>query len=434
MTNARRDGLCLLLLGSLVFLLFGFALEHAAPAAMVDFGVIYYPARCLLQHGDPYNADAISRVYGAQPGDGQWPTEMGRAFVTRNEYPPTAYPILAPLAMLSWEKARNIWLALIAGSLILAAFLIWDICADQAPAIAGAIIGFLLANCVVAMVLGNVAGIVIAFCAIAVWCFFRERFVWAGVLCLAASLALKPHETGFVWLALLLAGGSYRKRALQTLCAVVAIALPSLLWVWSVSPHWAAELHANLAGFLVHGGTSDPGPASAGSHGIDMLVNLQAAASLLRDDPRFYLPVAYTVSAALLLGWAFAALRSRPAPDRIWLSLAAISALSQLPVYHHIHDAKLILLAIPACVFLWARGNRLGKLAIWVTVLAVVFTGDLVWTLILALVRQMPPPATWLGGQIVIAIQVLPAPLAILLMGVFYLYVLVRQNKQEDTA
>jgi len=55
MNGARRDGLVLLLLGSVVFVLLGLALEHASHEPMVDFRVVYYPARCLVEHGDPYS-------------------------------------------------------------------------------------------------------------------------------------------------------------------------------------------------------------------------------------------------------------------------------------------------------------------------------------------------------------------------------------------
>ena len=53
MTKARLDGLYLMLLGSVVFILLGAVLERTATSPLVDFRVVYYPARCLLQHCDP---------------------------------------------------------------------------------------------------------------------------------------------------------------------------------------------------------------------------------------------------------------------------------------------------------------------------------------------------------------------------------------------
>ena len=54
MTKARLDGLYMLLLGSVAFLLLGIAMESAAKSPLADFKALYYPARCLLEHADPY--------------------------------------------------------------------------------------------------------------------------------------------------------------------------------------------------------------------------------------------------------------------------------------------------------------------------------------------------------------------------------------------
>jgi hypothetical protein len=35
---------------------------------------------------------------------------------------------------------------------------------------------------------------------VAAWCFIKGRFIPAGILCLAVSLAIKPHDAGLVWL------------------------------------------------------------------------------------------------------------------------------------------------------------------------------------------------------------------------------------------
>ncbi len=110
----------------------------------------------------------------------------------------------------------------------------------------------------------------------------------AGVVLLALSLELKPHDTGLVWLYFLLAGGAYRKRALQTFALTVALALPPVLWVFHVSPHWTQELSANLSVTSVRGGINDPGPSSIDESGSGMIIDLQTVISVFRDTPRFY--------------------------------------------------------------------------------------------------------------------------------------------------
>ncbi len=84
--------------------------------------------------------------------------------------------------------------------LILAALLMWNVASEHAPLISGVLIGFFLANSVGLLFQGNVAGIVVSLCMIAAWCFFRNKFVLVGVLCLATSLAIKPHDSGLVQL------------------------------------------------------------------------------------------------------------------------------------------------------------------------------------------------------------------------------------------
>jgi hypothetical protein len=431
MTKARLDGLYLLLLGSVAFLLLGFALVKGAPTPFADFKGLYYPARCLIQHHDPYMESEVLRILQAEGGDRPLDTANARQVATRNPYPPTTFLISAPFALLPWGTAQIVWMTLTVGSLVFASFLIWDIGANYAPVLSGALIGVFLANSETLIITGNAAGIAISLCVVAVWCFLRERFVAAGILCLAVSLAMKPHDTGLVWLYFLLAGGVYRKRALQSLLATVAIGLPPVLWVWHVAPHWVREMHSNILTYSAHGGMSDPGLASTGAHGMDMLVSLQTVFSVFRDDPRFYNTASYLVCAPLLLAWGYVTLRSRANPERAWLALAAIAALSMLPIYHRQLDTRLLLLTVPACAMLWAEGGPIKWMALLVNTAGFALNGDLPWAILLALLDRLHVPATGLTGQMVIAVQVFPAPLILLIMGIFYLWIYARRSVRE---
>jgi hypothetical protein len=427
MTRARRDGLYLLLLGSLIFILLGAALIKGAQAPMLDFRALYYPARCLMQHCDPYNESEVLRVYQAEGVYSQLDTAKQRLMVARYGYLPTAFSFTVPFAMLLWGPAQMLWITLTVSGMIIGALLIWDLGANYAPIISGFLIGFLLANSEVLVMQGMCAGIVVSLCMVAVWCFLGERFVAAGILCLAVSLAIKPQDTGMVWLYFLLAGGVYRTRALQTLFATVVLTLPAVLWVWRVSPHWMQELHSNILAFSAHGGINDPGLASSGAHGLASVINLQAVFSLFWDNPRIYNPASYLLCAPLLLLWVIVTLRSRSSQEKAWLALAAIAALSMLPVYHRQYDAKLLLLTVPACAMLWAEGGRIGKLALLVNSAALVVTGDISWAVVLVLINHLHLPASALTQQILIAVQVFPAPLTLLVTGIFYLWIYVQR-------
>jgi len=212
----------------------------------------------------------------------------------------------------------------------------------------------------------------------------------------------------------------------------LALALPALLWVSNVAPHWPHELHSNLLAASARGDLNDPGPTSMGAHTLGMIISLQTVVSVFRDDPRFYNPVTYLICAPPLLLWAWVTLRSRFTPERAWLALAAISALAMLPVYHRIYDAKLLLLTIPACAMLWAEGGLIGWLALLVTAAGFVLTGDLAWVIFLGFIRALHLPAASVPGQIVANALVFPVPLTLLAMGVFYLWVYARRCSIPD--
>jgi len=430
MTRARRDGLYLLLLGCAVFILLGAVLEHASPAPMVDFRVVYYPARCLMQHSDPYKQSDVLRVYRAEGGDHPSDSEKDRQIVTRYLYLPTAFPLTLPFAMLPWGPAQAIWLTLTVGGLVFASFLVWNLAASYSPVVAGGLIGFLLANSELLIIKGNAAGIVISLCAVAVWCFMRDRFLPAGILCLAVSLIVKPHDAGLVWLYFLLAGGIYRRRALQTLVVTMVLSLPAVLWVWHVAPDWAQELRTNASALAVHGGINDPGLASTGAHGLGMLISLQAVFGVFWDDPHIYNTASYLTCAPLLLLWLLVTLRSRSSAANAWLAIAAVAALTMLPVYHRQYDAKLLLLTVPACAMLWAEGGATARLALLATTAGFVLTGDLSWAILLTSISYLHVSATSLSGELLTAVQIFTAPIILLAMGIFYLWVYVQRNSK----
>jgi hypothetical protein len=427
-TRAHRDGLILLLLGGVIFVLLGAALENAAATPGSDFRALYYPARTLVHNSDLYSVPQVSSIYQADSAHFPRDDWKARVIATCNVYPPTAFTFMLPFAILSWGPAHILWLILTAVSILFVCILIWNLCASYAPLVSGALIALFLVNSELLMISSNAAGIVVSFCVIAVLCFLRNRFVAVGILCLAISLTIKPQETGLVWLYFLLAGGIYRKRALQTLLVTIAISLPAVLWVMHVSPHWLAEWHANLATFAARGGINDPGPASAGGHGLAMVISLQSILSVFRDDPRFYNLGSYILAAPLLLIWAIVTLRSRISPSRTWLALASIAAISMLPVYHRQYDAKLLLLTLPACVMLWAQDGRLGKLALLVNTAGFILTGDLTWAILLGLIGRLHLAATGFSGWLSTALQVFPAPLMLFAMAIFYLWVYAREG------
>ena len=431
MTIKRLHGLLVLLLCGAISFFYGFTVARTASGAP-DFRAVYYGAHCLLQHHNPYKVSELEGVYRA---DGlELPSDpIQRQVATVYIYLPTAYIFIAPFAVFPYGTALALWLILLAGVFILAAILMWDIGKSYAPGVSLFLICILLVSSEVVFAGGNPAGIAVSLCMAAVWCFLRERFVLAGILCMAVSLAIKPHDAGLVWLYFLLAGGVYRKRALQTLVVIVLLALPAILWIAHIAPHWIGDWQSNLAITSVQGGINDPGPTSIpGFRNLSMIIDLQTVLSVFRDNPRTYNPASYLVCGALLLAWSVTTLRSRLSQAITWLALAAIVPLTMLVTYHRPWDAKLLLLTVPACAMLWAEGGPIGWIALLVNTATLAVTGDIPLTILLILTRNLHLSAATLSGQIVTVVLARPVPLILLVMGTFYLWVYIRRTLQRD--
>src|SRR5215469_5110953 len=424
----RRFGFFLFVSGAAAFLVLSLLSLFHNPTSMMDFRTAYCSARCLLKNSDPYNQADVMRIYHAEGDERLTDTDTDRFVVTRNVYLPTEFIVTTPFALLPFYLAEALWVALTIGSFILASYLIWSVGANVAPELNGALICFLLVNAEQVVFYGNPAGLVIGLCAIAAWSLIQERFVSAGILCLAASLALKPHDTVFIWLYFLLAGGAHRRRALQTLAVIAALGAPVVLWVIHISPHWYKEMYANMLAFSVHGGINDPGPAAFVHHGTGVITDLQSVFSVFRDDPLFYNSATYLVCAPMIVAWVLAALRAKRTSAVAWLALAAIVPISMLPLYHRIYDAKLVMLVLPACTLLHHRNGRIGRVALWITTVGFILTGDLPWSTFVSGLIQLRILTPAQPGPLVSAALAFPLPLALLVMGVFYLWVYVRHT------
>lgn len=434
MKKTQRIALIWLLLSSSVFVVWGTALERTSPGGMVDFRAVYYGARCLIQHKDPYSNSDFLRVYKADGGEFPSDPTMARMFLLSVPVCinlPTTLFLVAPFSMLAWGPAHVLWMALVAGSLFLAAFLMDNIAESHAFGVSLFLVCVVLANSEILFAWGNTAGIAVSFCIVAVWCFLKERFVPAGVLCMAIGLAIKPHDVGLVWLFFLLAGGANRKRALQTLAVAIALGLPAMLWVSHVAPNWLPELHSNIQATSAQGGLNDPGPVSINFRTPAMVIDLQAVLSVFRDDPRIYNPASYLICGALLAVWSITTLRSRVSPATARLALAAIAAFTMLPVYHRLYDAKLLLLTVPACAMLWSEGGPVGWIALLLNSAGVVVTGDIPSAALVVLSKNMQGNAAGIFARIVTIVRMRPAPLILLALGIFYLWMYIRRSAAE---
>jgi hypothetical protein len=241
-----------------------------------------------------------------------------------------------------------------------------------------------------------------------------------GVLLFAVSLALKPHDSGFVWLYFLLAGGVFRKRALQTLVTVGVLGLLTLIWLQPVSPHWLQEFHQNNIVVSAPGGTSDPSLDALTGGGAVQIIDLQATVAIFERDFHVSQMVGLLFAGLPIAMWMVIVLRKPRTMDSSKLALAAISALTMLPVYHRPYDAKLILLAIPACAMLWTAGGVKRWIAFGLTLSGVMIISDIPQALLLIVGKNIT--TSTLAGKFATALLIHPAPLILWSMGCFYLW------------
>jgi hypothetical protein len=412
----------LLCVCSLFALGWGMVSARAARGVILDFRIIYYGARCLVQGHDPYNENELLRIHFANGGEPIPKTFEGGPMVVafRQVYLPSAEMLIAPFGLLPWPRAYLIWIILTACGVTAAAVLMLSVARRYAESPPFYLISFLLINSGVLFSGGNPAGVAVSLCVIAVWCFLQNRFLVFGAVCMAVSLAIKPHDGGLVWLYFLLAGGTMRRHALKALFIAAFIGVFALAWIQQISPHWLHELQSNLREYAVRGSYADPGPTANKTIGAGMMINLQTVTSVIRDDPRFYGPAAYLLCAPFLTVWGFLTVRSRFSVESGWFALGTIAPWTMLLVYHRPYDAKLLLLTIPMCAILCRAQEGAALISVFLTALGIVFTSDLPLALLAILTKGMSLPLNALGATMEVFIM-RPASLALLALGVFNL-------------
>lgn len=421
MNKSAKTGLLLLVLSACIFLAAGEAFKRSTPLGAMDFKVLYFGARCFIHHCDPYNVEELKHFYDASNLSTASDPSIIRYVVTEYVYLPTTFLITGLFATLPWGFASLLWTLLTSAAFITSAVLIWTLCATRAPVLAGCLIGFWLASSTVIFAGGNAVGLAVSCCVIAVWCFLKERWALAGIVCLTISLLLKPHDSGLIWLYFLLAGGSYRKRALQTLALTAVLAAGALLWASQVAPHWAHEQAFNLSLISAHGGMNDPAPGSSVDRTAGLVIDLQSVVSIFRSQPRFYNSVSYAICGILILAWSILTLRLPRSPQRAWLALAAIVPLTLLITYHKPYDAKLLLLTLPACIQLCSGRRSLRNLALLLTSLGIVCTADIPLAVFYLMTSSLHPQFGSLPQKIAAILITRPVTILLLLMALFFL-------------
>lgn len=420
MDQQRRDGLYLALFGCCVFLLLGPVSGLLVPIRTFDFKCLYFGARCLIEGHDPYQPAEVQRILHREGGEDSSDTEVTRIVKSRFNYLPSVFVVVVPFALLPYGIAQVLWLTGMALAFVAASMLIWFEAARDAPVLAGALVFLAMSLNELSFSMANAAVYAVPLCVIGTWCFLRERYLAAGVLCFAVSLMLKPHDSGLIWLYFILIGGKYRSRALWSSGLAVLLSIPVLIYLFSVAPHWPAELSANLQSYARQGDVNDPGPGGMTGQSTIMITSLQSALSLISNQPWFYNSATYIVCAIMLVPiYKYAAREGMP--ERAWSAIAPLSALTMLVVYHRSYDGRLLLLAIPACAWLRSRSRALGWTGFLLLAVATVVTAAVPWSVFCIMLSKGLIPPLFTTREFLLYLAKATVPVALLLVALFFL-------------
>jgi hypothetical protein len=256
--------------------------------------------------------------------------------------------------------------------LVTAARLIQKISPDISPPsqqwLTTLLIAYFVITASIVLVLGQPAVFAISLVVIATCLFLRGRLLALAALLFLLSLAVKPQMGGLIVLYLLLRG-IHRRYAAIAMAGAIALLLFACL-ILAHHPRsiaWASTLRGNLTATLSPGGSADPRPENQQAIGD---VNLQALTSIFFAEAGTFNAIAYVIFLALLALGILVARQSNRSRETHWISLAALSILTLVPVYHRFYDSRLLLLSIPAAVIVFRQRRLLGVLIVLFTALA----------------------------------------------------------------
>ena len=309
---------------------------------LCDFASPWASARLWLTGQNPYDNARLWDTWAASRG----------AFDTDHEQwlalnAPGAYAAIAPLAALPAGVAGAAWLGVCAASVI--AILGCALSLARVPArsmTAWLVISAALVAAPVqtALAVGQLSLPVIALCLGAMWLARGGRETAAG-LALGVAAAVKPQLVAPL-MAYFVLRGRWRL-VLPAALLAVGLTLLAIVPMELRGIPWRADWSRNLALATAPGGANDP---SATGPWRNQMIDLRAWLFALLDRSDVVTTCGLVLSMLLVAAYVTLITRARGAerdrPDDELLPLAALMALTLLPVYHKLYDATVLVLAL----------------------------------------------------------------------------------------
>jgi len=308
------------------------------PPGMMDFHVLCNASRCWLAGVSPYRLETTQAQWRTSGGEMIGP--ITGQFVV---YPPSAFPVLVPLAILSPAISGLTWFVLEVVALLAFLTLAWRHASSShqlTPQVAFfTLVALQWWPVKMAIFHGQLAlpAALMAFAAIVAVEKKSPRI--AGVL-LGISLAIKPHMA-IAAAAFLLLRRQWSPLRYAVAVWGIAMAVGAVQLYRSGNAHWLGEWQRNLQTAASDGHTSDF--VSANSSRFDM-INLQVPLYDL-----LHLSAAANITSLIIfagLAVAFLVLYRWRRVHDVGLEFALLAALSLLPVYHRTPDLCLLLPAL----------------------------------------------------------------------------------------
>ena len=348
---------------------------HRAANYSPDFLPVYTGARCLLHGCNPYDTAQLDAQYfqGGGPAADRPRWNMGGETPV---YPPSAFLVLSPLATLRLPVVLRLWAGL-NGILLIACVVLIRAMVPPSSRWLVTILGSCYLLSMVSellLELGNPGAFAISLLIIGTLLYLRGRYIPLATILLTLSLAVKP-QIGFLIVLYLIFKRIYWRQAALAIAGAIVLFLVGgwILKSRPVSAQWPSDFRSNIAESEKPGQINDPRPpakatVSIWSHATS-IVSLDAPISVFTRDAKTYKLAGYVIFFAAMALWMTAAIQRDCGSAGDWLALAALSALTMLPLYHRNYDTGLLILALPAIPIIFRQRRLLGSLIIAVTLL-----------------------------------------------------------------
>lgn len=324
-----------------------------------DFVTLYAGSICLTRACNPYSVPDLESTLVHARG-----TEVRQDWSDQLPiYPPSTLFLLLPFSPLSYSAASTLWYTI---SLAVYAFgLAWLYFVSpqrlQSPWYArlfAVLLGVHFPKMLQCLGFGNPSLLVTGLLLFAVFDDGEQRRTLRLAAALVASL-LKPPLAIPLAALFLLREPAHLRRAWRPAVVLVALFAISAVAAWAIpSSHtWPADLRANLALGQLHG--MNPSLRGAASNVILNLANLPGYFTTNTALIAWLSRVAFLALAAVFLAALRRLYRTPQWPTSGYLvSVAALSALTLLPVYHRFCDIGILLLSVPWVLFDCAHRRR----------------------------------------------------------------------------